>query len=92
MPPRVRLSDEEALRLPDLLARVEDARAQFPRRADPPQQAAWIRERYRGQDEMPPTTPLIALLLFEHGVHRSVDQVAADLAMLCRSADASEPR
>ena len=80
MPPRVRLTPEEAARLPILLARVEALRDAFPREAEPPVQAAWIRERYA--DQQAPTLNLITLLLFEHGVHRSADQVSEDLAIL----------
>ena len=80
MPPRVRLSDEESERLPGLLNRVATLRSQFPETADASTQAAWIRDQY--SDESPLTLNLITLLLFEHGVHRSVDQVAWDLAIL----------
>lgn len=80
MPPRVRLSAEEAERLPELLANVERLRAGFPVDAQAGAQAAWIEERY-GLDA-PLTLNLVTLLLFEHGVHRSVDQVAQDLAIL----------
>ena len=80
MPPRVRLTAEEAERLPDLLARVDALRDDFPGGAEAAAQAAWIREHYT--DEQPPTLNLITLLLFEHGVHRSADQVAQDLAIL----------
>ncbi|MCY3568851.1 MAG: hypothetical protein OXH38_09515 [Chloroflexi bacterium] len=80
MPPRVRLTPGETARLPDLLARVDALRAEFPIGADASVQAGWIRERYT--DKLPPTLNLITLLLFEHGVHRSADQVAHDLAML----------
>lgn len=80
MPPRVRLSAEEAERLPTLIARVESLRTDFPVNAPAGAQAAWIEERY-GSDA-PLTLNLVTLLLFEHGVHRSVDQVAEDLAIL----------
>ncbi len=80
MPPRVRLSDEESERLPGLLNRVETLRSQFPETADASTQASWIRDQY--SDDSPLTLNLITLLLFEHGVHRSVDQVAWDLAIL----------
>lgn len=80
MPPRVRLSAEEAARLPALLGRVEALASEFPVNADAPTQASWIRERY--SMDSPLTLNLITLLLFEHGVHRSVDQVSRDLAIL----------
>ncbi|MCY3922872.1 MAG: hypothetical protein OXG27_10825 [Chloroflexi bacterium] len=80
MPPRVRLTTEESERLPALLSRVAARRHGFPADADASVQASWIAERYA--DEAPLTTNLITLLLFEHGVHRSVDQVARDLAIL----------
>lgn len=85
MPPRVRLSDDEAARLPTLLARVEALKSEFPAEADASTQAAWVRERY--STESPLTLNLITLLLFEHGVHRSVDQVSRDLAILRKDSD-----
>ncbi len=80
MPPRVRLSSEEAERLPALLARVPQLRMSFPIAADPARQAAWVRAHY--SDEMALSLNLTTLLLFEHGVHRSVEQVTRDLAIL----------
>ena len=80
MPPRVRLSAEEAERLPRLIGSVERLRSGFPVDAHPGAQAAWIEEHYGS--EAPLTLNLVTLLLFEHGVHRSVDQVAEDLAIL----------
>ena len=74
------MTPDETARLPDLLARVDALRAEFPIESDASVQAAWIRERYT--DSRPPSLNLITLLLFEHGVHRSADQVAQDLAML----------
>ncbi len=88
MPPRVRLSAEESARLPDMLARVDVLRAEFPADADASLQAAWIRDRY--DDGSPPTLNLITLLLFEHGVHRSADQVSQDLAMLREDTESIE--
>ena len=80
MPPRVRLTAEESARLSSLLAGVADLRRSFPSEAEAPIQVAWIREQYTGDE--PLTLNLITLLLFEHGVHRSVDQVSRDLAIL----------
>ena len=80
MPPRVRLTPEESARLPLLLAGVDDLRRSFPSEAEAPIQVAWIREQYTADE--PLTLNLITLLLFEHGVHRSVDQVSRDLAIL----------
>ncbi|MCY3558168.1 MAG: hypothetical protein OXH13_05940 [Chloroflexi bacterium] len=80
MPPRVRLTPDEAARLPRLLARVDGLRSAFPVHTGASGQAAWIREQYT--DGQPPSLNLITLLLFEHGVHRSTEQVAQDLAML----------
>ena len=74
MPPRVRLSSDEAAQLPDLLAAVASRRADFPVDADPSHQARWVQTTYE-IDSLNLTT----LLLFEHGVHRSADQVALDL-------------
>lgn len=88
MPPRVRLTAEEAARLPELLARVDVLRAEFPAAAEASVQAAWIRERY--DDGAPPTLNLITLVLFEHGVHRSADQVSQDLAMLREDTESIE--
>lgn len=80
MPPRVRLTTEESERLPTLLSLVEGRRHEFPDDADASLQVGWIAERYAGA--CPLTINLITLLLFEHGVHRSVDQVSRDLAIL----------
>lgn len=88
MPPRVRLTAEEAARLPDMLARVDVLREKFPADASASAQAAWIRDRY--DEGTPPTLNLITLLLFEHGVHRSADQVSQDLAMLREDNESSE--
>ena len=80
MPPRVRLTAEESARLPTLLARVEASHDAFPSRANTSTQLSWIQEQY--SDDDPLSLNLITLLLFEYGVHRSVDQVARDLAIL----------
>ena len=88
MPPRVRLSADEIERLPALLSKVASMRSEFPAEADAAEQAAWIREQY--SDGSPPTLNLVTLLLFEHGVHRSVDQVARDLAILREDAETDQ--
>ncbi|MXY86043.1 MAG: hypothetical protein F4Y95_06030 [Chloroflexi bacterium] len=80
MPPRVRLSAEDAARLPALLDRVQALKSAFPEEADAITQVSWIRERY--SHDSPLSLNLVTLLLFEHGVHRSVDQVSQDLAIL----------
>ena len=80
MPPRVRLSAEEAERLPELLSRVDALRSEFPAEADASVQALWVHDRY--SVDSPLTLNLVTLLLFEHGVHRSADQVDRDLAIL----------
>lgn len=74
------MTPDETARLPRLLARVDTLRASFPVHTGASGQAAWIREQYT--DGQPPSLNLITLLLFEHGVHRSTEQVAQDLAML----------
>ena len=66
--------------MPLLLAGVDDLRRSFPNAAEAPIQVAWIEEQYTADE--PLTLNLITLLLFEHGVHRSVDQVSRDLAIL----------
>lgn len=80
MPPRVRLTTEESELLPALLSLVEGRRHEFPADASASDQASWVAERYAGESLL--TINLITLLLFEHGVHRSVDQVSRDLAIL----------
>jgi len=85
MPPRVRLSAEDAARLPALLERVEALQSDFPVTADAARQASWIRDSY--SDESPLSLNLVTLLLFEHGVHRSLDQVSQDLAILREDSD-----
>ena len=80
MPPRVRLTADESSRLPTLLAHVEGSRDAFPSQAEVSIQLSWIQEQY--SDDDPLSLNLITLLLFEYGVHRSVDQVALDLAIL----------
>ena len=83
MPPRVRLTADEAQRLPDLLSRVEALRSEFPSDADPSALALWVRDRYfSDDDDATLSLNLVTLVLFEHGVHRSVDSVARDLAIL----------
>lgn len=89
MPPRVRLSAEDAARLPALLDRVDALRSDFPEQADAATQASWIRDCY--SDDSPLSLNLVTLLLFEHGVHRSVDQVAQDLAILREESENSLP-
>lgn len=88
MPPRMRLSAEEAERLPTLIARVDSLRPDFPVDAHAGAQAAWIDQRY-GSDA-PLTLNLVTLLLFEHGVHRSVDQVAEDLTILREESEGTQ--
>ncbi|MCY3734576.1 MAG: hypothetical protein OXG42_09885 [Chloroflexi bacterium] len=85
MPPRVRLTNEETERLPSLLSLIDGRRHEFPGDAHPSVQAHWIADRYA--DESPLTINLITLLLFEHGVHRSVNQVSQDLAILPEDTD-----
>ena len=63
-----------------LLSLVDDCRNEFPVGENASVQASWIAERYGG--ESPLSISLITLLLFEHGVHRSPDQVSHDLAIL----------
>lgn len=77
MPPRVRLTPRETERLPALLGQVAANRSHFPARAEAPAQAAWAARVYAGGEPLSPG--LIALLLFEHGVHRSPEQVERDL-------------
>ncbi len=80
MPPRLTLTDAERELLPELLERFAALQHEFPRQASASDQAAWIRERYAINVTL--TDNLITLLLFEHGVHRSLDQVRQDLAIL----------
>ena len=90
MPPRVRLSREEAELLPALLELVSSNAQEFPTAASPSVQASWIRERYaRHASGSALTLNLVTLLLFEHGVHRSVDQVRQDLAILTQDLETS---
>jgi len=78
VPPRVRLSGDEAARLPALLAAAAQHSADFPRSAAPEAQAAWVWNTY-GSAAHPLSAALAALLLFEHGVHRSAETVARQL-------------
>lgn len=80
MPPRVRLTPAESEVLPRLLEQVAQRRQEFPSGGHPSEQASWIAQRYAGDAAL--SVNLITLLLFEHGVHRSADQVAQDLAIL----------
>ena len=79
MPPRVRLTEDEASRLPALLAATREQDAHFPREASAEAQVAWVAETYRANDQ-PLTVSLLTLLLFEHGVHRSAETVGRQLA------------
>lgn len=78
MPPRVRLSAEERRRLPALLAAAQRQVAAFPYEASAEAQIAWLCRCY-GSADAPLTVPLLTLLLFEHGVHRSASTVRAQL-------------
>ena len=80
MPPRLRLTPEETELLPELLERFSLFRADFPSDASAAAQARWIRDHY--SVDGPLSLNLVTLMLFEHGVHRSLDQVADDLAIL----------
>lgn len=77
MPPRVRLSDDERERLPALLAAAAQRAAEFPAEAAPEAQVAWLWRTYAA--EQPLSVPLLTLLLFEHGAHRSAGTVARQL-------------
>ena len=77
MPPRVQLSDDERERLPALLAAVAQRAAEFPAEATPEAQLAWLWRAYTAEE--PLSVPLLTLLLFEHGAHRSADTVARQL-------------
>ena len=78
MPPRVRLTEDEASRLPGLLAATREQDARFPREASAEAQVAWVAETYGANNE-PLTVQLLTLLLFEHGVHRSAETVGRQL-------------
>ena len=74
MPPRVRLTDDEASRLPALLVATREQAAHFPSEASAEAQVAWVARTHRANNE-PLTVSLLTLLLFEHGVHRSAETV-----------------
>lgn len=78
MPPRVRLSAEDNARLPALLAMVPQRADEFPREAAGEAQVAWLWRAYAA--ERPLSVPLLTLLLFEHGAHRSAQTVERELA------------
>ena len=78
MPPRVRLTDDERERLPALLAAAALRADDFPAEAPPETQVAWLWRTYAAEE--PLSVPLLTLLLFEHGPHRSADTVAQLLA------------
>ncbi len=86
MPPRIRLSRAESAQLGPLLALVDQRRPQFPADADGPAQATWIARTYAA-DANSLSNNLITLLLFEHGVHRSAEQVAHDLRIHAERSD-----
>ena len=77
MPPRVRLSAEDNARLPALLAIVGERAGEFPCEASGEAQVAWLWRTYGA--ERPLSVPLLTLLLFEHGAHRSAQTVERDL-------------
>ena len=77
MPPRVRLTDDERERLPALLAAAAQRADEFPAEAPPEAQLAWLWRTYAADE--PLSVPLLTLLLFEHGAHRSADTVARQL-------------
>ena len=76
MPPRVQLTDDERERLPALLAAAQRAH-DFPGEAAPETQLAWLWRTYAADE--PLSVPLLTLLLFEHGAHRSAETVAQQL-------------
>lgn len=78
MPPRVRLSAEDQARLPALLALAAEHADEFPQDATGEAQIAWLCRTYG--TERPLSVPLLTLLLFEHGPHRSAETVAQELA------------
>lgn len=78
MPPRIRLSAEDQARLPALLALAAERAAEFPQDAAGEAQIAWLCRTYAA--ERPLSVPLLTLLLFEHGPHRSTETVAQELA------------
>ena len=78
MPPRVHLSDDERERLPALLAAAARRADEFPGEAAPEAQVAWLWRTYAA--DQPLSIPLLTLLLFEHGAHRSTETVARQLA------------
>ena len=80
MPPRLRLTPQESELLPSLLERFSLFRSDFPTQATATEQARWIHDHY--SVDAPLSLNLVTLLLFEHGVHRSLDQVANDIAIL----------
>ena len=77
MPPRVRLSTDDAQRLPALLAAVHARNLEFPSDAEPEAQLAWLCRAYGA--ERPLSVNLLTLLLFEHGAHRSAETVERQL-------------
>ena len=77
MPPRVRLTDDERERLPALLAAAAQRADEFPAEVPPEAQLAWLWRTYAADE--PLSVPLLTLLLFEHGAHRSADTVARQL-------------
>ena len=78
MPPRIRLSAEDQARLPALLAMTAERAAEFPQDETGEAQVAWLYCTYG--TERPLSVPLLTLLLFEHGPHRSAETVAQELA------------
>ena len=78
MPPRVRLSAEDQAQLPALLALAAERADEFPQDAAGDAQIAWLCRTYAA--ERPLSVPLLTLLLFEHGPHRSAETVAQELA------------
>lgn len=76
MPPRVRLNEAEAARLPSLLALRIDG-ASFAGCHTHPERVLWVLGAYGEADEAPLTPALITMLVFEQGTNLALATVTA---------------
>ncbi|HJN92967.1 MAG TPA: hypothetical protein QGF05_09625 [Dehalococcoidia bacterium] len=80
MPPRLRLTPDEARRLPALLKFQSQGPDTFHSCASLEERVVWILQRYHDTTDAPLTAPLITLLLFEQGPNVALRSVLVALA------------
>ena len=80
MPPRVRLTDDEARHLPGLLQFQPANPESFTDCRTTDQRLLWILTAYQSAIDQPLTAPLSTLLIFKHGPNIALRTVIAALS------------